>query len=495
MIWGLLSLILLIVVIILTIWLLVRSNDSPKSGKLNDPCIHTTDCNGGLVCSPGGGSNLSGSTTPSSILTCKVAFNQVCSAPTDCASGLGCINGFCKEILGTLNKPCPCDVGFTCINNVCKSIVGNACSGNSDCASGNCLNNVCGVTGPTGPTGCTSSCSSSSSCYNSSYPSNDTSCYNSSYPYSKTSNSYSSSRSRDSNSSYSSGSLYTCTDSDCSYSDKSSYTRMSSLPYSSNISSSDSKRRHSYDYGSSHDSYSNCNTKNSSLNSDCTSYSSYNSHDRYIKRGVYVTNEQNQDQTLFTGIEEPIIDIVKTDKIYLLLDNGNIAANTGISNTIYMTNKKVDRMVRFGSQIIGIKKSKLYFGTKSNGNMWNWECLKNYPNDAEFINSTNTGNFLEVLTCRGKAYLYTYSANWKDGKSTSERKSKDLRFYGNDISRYIDIDERNNYGKTNDGKKVKNIKAAGFYNNGTLVPVLIEDSFTHNRIIDNKSYFLFEQYR
>ena len=207
-----------------------------------------------------------------------------------------------------------------------------------------------------------------------------------------------------------------------------------------------------------------------------------------------MTNEQNQDQTLFTSIEQPIIDIAKTDKIYLLLDNGNIAVNNGMSNTIYYTNKKVERMVRFGNQIIGIsKKGKLYYGTKSNANSWNWESLNNYPHDAIFINSTNNGNNLEVLTCRDKAYLYTFSTNWKDGVATSTRKTHDLRFYGKDVNRYIDIDERNNVGKTNDGQKVKHIRAAGFYTNNKLVSVLVEDCFTHVRIIDNKAYFLFEQ--
>ena len=166
-----------------------------------------------------------------------------------------------------------------------------------------------------------------------------------------------------------------------------------------------------------------------------------------------------------------------------------------MSNTIYITNKKVVRMVKFGNQIIGAgKNGKLYFGTKTNTTSWTWEHLNNYPKDVQFINSTNNGNNLEVLTCRGKAHLYTFSANWKDGNATNCRKTDDLRFYGNDISRYIDIDERNNVGKTNDGQKIKGIRAAGFYNTGTIASVLVDDSFTHVRIIDNKAYFLFEQH-
>ena len=350
-----------------------------------------------------------------------------------------------------------------------------------------CMNNVC-VAQSSGPTGCSSyssGCNTSdySSCYDTSGYSRRRSYTDSSSDYRHKRNSSDSGLTRDSGSNV----YYTCSDTDCSkmkYSLSSSYD--SSYPSKNHsYDSSYSSKHHSYD-----SSYSPYHHRKSSLDSECD----YSSHEKYLKRGVYVTNEQNQDQTLFTSIDQAIIDIAKTDKIYLLLDNGNIAVNSGMSNTIYYTNKKVVRMVRFGNQIIGIsKKGKLYYGTKSNSNTWNWEKLNNYPHDALFINSTNSGNNLEVLTCNGKAYLYTFSTNWKDGNSTSSRKTHDLRFYGKDISRYIDIDERCNIGKTNDGQKIKGIKAGGFYSTNTLVSVLVEDCFTHLRIIDNKAYFLFEQ--
>ena len=219
-----------------------------------------------------------------------------------------------------------------------------------------------------------------------------------------------------------------------------------------------------------------------------------NSHSNYVRRGVYVTNQQNQDQTLFTGIEQPIIDVVKTDKIYLLLKNGNVAANSGINNVMYVTDKKMAKMVRFGNDIIGLgKKGQLYQAIKSGSNIWTWGHLKNFPCDVVFINSTNNGSHLEVMTASDKSYLYAYSGNWRDGNKTGTRKTNEPRFYGKDINRYLDLNERDNIGKTNDHIKINHCKAAGFYPNNILVSVLQSDSFTHVRVIDNNAYFLFEQ--
>jgi len=487
MIWGIFSLILLLIIIGLVIWLLVRSDNCPKKGKLNDSCNTTTDCNSGLVCSVGSGTALTtDNVNTGTSKTCRVATGEVCSTATECAAGLTCQNGVCIEALGTNGQACPCEVGFTCISNVCRAIVGQPCAANSDCATGICENSICVAS--SGSTGC-------SSYY-------DTSCDTSDYSRNCDTSDYSDSRYSDSRYSRDSGS----------YSRRHSYDSRDSgsHSYDSRRHSYDSRRhsydsrRHSYDssecykpYTSDYSSYS-----HKSHSYDTSDYSkpySYDTSDcysdhKYVRRGVYVTNEQNQDQTLFTQIEQPIIDIVKTDKIYLLLKNGNIAANTGMNTTMYMANKKMLRMVRFGNEIVGMdKKGKLFSASKSNGNIWNWEHLKNYPDDVEFIDSTNTGTNLEVLTCRGKAFVYTYSSTWKEGKYASSRKTHDYRYYGKDLARYIDIDQRKYVGKTNNGQKVKGIKAAGFYSSNTLVPVLEEDSFTHNRIIDSKSYFLFEQ--
>ena len=476
MIWGVVSLILLLVVMALVIWLLVRGDNSPQKGKLNDMCASNIVCNGGLICSLGSGTLATADGTPVQSI-CKVATGGVCSSSGDCAAGLTCDTGVCRVALGGMNGSCPCGTGFTCVSNVCKAILGQPCSADSSCASGMCLNNVCVSMEPVGPTGSTGCYSYSSDC-NTSYSSNcDTSDYSSRSDYT---------------SDYTSHSSFSCTDTDCTdsecrkrYSGSSDYTTISSSPSGCSSPSGYSSRSRNTSYDTRNTSY------DTSLNSDCTSYSS---HDSYIKRGVYVTNEQNRDQTLFTAIEQPIIDVAKTDRIYLLLSNGNIAANSGMSNTIYTTNKKIVRMVRFGTQIIGLdRRGELYSGLKSTLNVWTWEHLRNYPKNVEFITSTNTGNNLEVQTCEGKAYNYTFSPTWQNGMATNVRKSRNLRFYGNDLTRYIDIDERNNKGVTNDGQKIKHVKTAGFYTTGTLIPVLTEDSFTHNRIIDNQSYFLFEQ--
>ncbi len=157
----------------------------------------------------------------------------------------------------------------------------------------------------------------------------------------------------------------------------------------------------------------------------------------------------------------------------------------------------MQRIVRFGTEIVGLdRKGKLYARNTTNTmtNTWNWEHVRNYPSDVQFIDSTNTPyNNLEVLTCRGKSFLYTFSSNWKNGDPTNVRKTRTPRYYGVNTSRYIDINETTNVGTTNDGTKVKHIKAGGFYNTGTLVSVLTEDTFTHVRIIDSNAYFLFEQ--
>jgi len=558
MIWGIISLILLLVVIGLVIWLLVRGNNCPKKSALNQPCLTTTDCNSGLVCSSGGGSAVTGITGATGTVgnICKVAFGGVCFSNSECAAGQVCRNGICTIALGTQGKACPCDVGFTCINNVCRAIVGQPCVNNGDCSTNICENNICvansgGCTGFNPPSSCSSysACSSSSDSSNSSCNSS-----NSSSNYYKTDsddchrknrkdschlrNSGRKNKSRDSGSedtmsgrSYDSLSdFYTCSDSNCSetvysidgkchkhspsFSKKSSYE--CSYPDSSKKSSyeSDSSKKSSYESDSSNCSSptfspdsSKCSSKNSSyeecdkkfrkncssLNSDC-SYSS-GSHDKYLRRGVYVTNQQNVDQTLFTAIDQPIIDIVKTDKIYLLLANGNIAANSGINNVIYVTNKKIFRMVRFNNDIVGLdKKGKLFYAVKSGTNVWTWEHLKNFPRNVIFITSTNAPSTnLEVLTADNKAYLYTYSANWKEGVKTSSRKTCEPRYYGKDLTRYMDVNESTNTGKTNDGQKYRHVRAAGFYNTGVLVTVLTSDTFTHVRIIDNNAYFLFSQ--
>lgn len=534
MIWGIISLILLLVVIGLVIWLLVRGNNCPKKSALNQACLTTTDCNSGLVCSSGGGSIISGVTGATGTIgnVCKVAYGGVCFSNSECAAGQVCRNGICTIALGTQGKSCPCDVGFTCINNVCRAIVGQPCVNNGDCSTNICENNICvansgGCTGFNPPSSCSSysTCSSDSS---SNYKTNSSDCHRKNRKESsdssescylknkksksRDSGSNDSHQKNDSNSRRSYDSLsdfYTCSDSNCSEtvysidgkchkhsyssdSKKSSY-ESSSPTFSLNSSKCSSPYSSKK---SSHESFEcdkKCRKNCSSLNSDC-SYSS-NSHEKYLRRGVYVTNQQNVDQTLFTAIDQPIIDIVKTDKIYLLLANGNIVSNSGINNVIYVTNKKIIRMVRFNNDIVGLdKKGKLYYAVKSGTNIWTWEHLKNFPCDAIFITSTNAPSTnLEILTASDKAYLYTYSANWKEGVKTSKRKTCEPRYYGKDLTRYMDVNESTNVGKTNDGQKYRHVRAAGFYNTNVLVTVLTSDTFTHVRIIDNNAYFLFEQ--
>lgn len=187
--------------------------------------------------------------------------------------------------------------------------------------------------------------------------------------------------------------------------------------------------------------------------------------------------------------------MAKTDRLYLLLADGNVVATTGTSpSMVYMTDKKMVRMVRFGTQIIGVNKDgKLFYAVRSGTNTWTWTPLRSYPKDVSFINSTNTGNNLEVVTCGGKAFLYTYSSDWQNGTPTSVRKTHLHRYYGNDTSVWIDIDPQTDCGKTNTGAKYKHVKAAGFYSTGNIVTVTTRDTFTHVRIIDNNAYFLFSQ--
>jgi hypothetical protein len=547
MIWGIISLILLLIIIGLTIWLLVRqSNVCPDKKKLNENCSNTIDCNSGLVCSVST-SGITGGTGN----ICKVAFGGVCSTSSECGSGLSCNGGICSTSLGTGGQPCPCATGFTCINNICRAIVGKPCTNGTDCATGVCINSVCGVTGMTGSHYNTDSFNytdSRSRRYNSSDSCSDkyshsrrsTDSYSGksstdshsrksstdSYSRKSSTDSYSRKSSTDSYSgkykdsskhsksfddsskyptSLNSSLLFSCTDTDCdgtryslNSSENSSISRHK--PDSSSFDRSRSRSRSRSRFSSS-DRSSSCSPKrcrkrynSSSLTSN---YSS--SHDSYVRRGVYATNASNNDRTLFTSIEEPIIDITKNTNngFLLLLKDGNIVLNSGTSNTMLLTNKKMFRMIRFGTEVIGLdRKGKLYYRDRTNSitNTWNWEHLKNYPSDVQFIASTNTPyTKLEVLTCRGKALLYTFSTNWKNGNVVNTRKTRNPRYYGATVSRYIDINETNNVGKTNDSVIVKHIKGAGFYSSGMLVSVLTEDTFTHVRIIDSNAYFLFEQ--
>lgn len=536
MIWGIVALILLIIIIGLTIWLLVRSgNNCPKKGELNDACSQDTDCNGGLVCSSGSGSavttsGMNGFTTLQPVgmtgatgRVCKVAFGGVCSTASECAAGQTCTNGVCTVALGTAGRPCPCATGFTCVNNVCRAVVGQPCTTGSECASGMCVNNVCvcdGMTGMTGSTGCytsdyTSDCYTDSrrhSRYSDSSRYTDHSRRHSRYSsdsrrhsrYSDSSNSKRHSRysgSSDSKHRKSSftfsyspsnsprGSFYSCSDPDCTLTQYSLYSTHESPKHRTKKSLT--SQYSSYSQNTSYDT--NYSKHDTSYNTSCNTTDEHH----HVKRGVYVTNQSNSDRTLFTSVEKPIIDIAQQNgnNFYLLLSNGNIVSAVGNNTTTLTTNKKMVRMIRFGTDFVGIDYQGRLFSRNasvSTNTYWAWERLHNYP-DAVFINSTNTYQNMEVLTCDGKALIYTYSNNWKNGDVTSKRRQKDSRYYGQDLNRYIDIDERDNFGKTNDGVKYRNIKAAGFYRNGEIVQVLVDDCFTHCKIINNNAYFLFEQ--
>ena len=510
--------------------------------------VTTAGTNGFTTLQPIGMTGMTGTTGR----VCKVAFGGVCSTASECAVGQTCTNGICSISLGTAGRPCPCATGFTCINNVCRAVVGQPCTTGSECASGLCVNNVCvcdGMTGMTGMTGCYTSdytdCYtdsrrhsrySDSSRYSSRYTdsrsdsrrhsryrnSSSVSKRHSRYSASSDSKRHSGGKHRKSSFSFSyspsnsprhsgSSDLYSCSDPDCSLTQYSLYSSHESPKHRSkkSLTSFDSYSEYS-DYPN----HSKHRSKKSLTSFEDTScdYSSYSKHRdtscdtscnttderHHIKRGVYVTNQSNSDRTLFASVEHPIIDIAQQNgnNFYLLLNNGNIVSAVGNNTTNLTTNKKMFRMIRFGTDFVGIDHhGKLYSrnASVSTNTYWAWERLHNYP-DAVFINSTNTYQNMEVLTCEGKALVYTYSSNWKNGDVTSKRRQKDSRYYGQDLNRYIDIDERDNFGKTNDGVKYRNIKAAGFYRNGEIVQVLCQDSFTHLRIINNNAYFLFEQY-
>lgn len=484
MIFYVIAGIILLILIGLVIWLLVRQTGTattPTGKKLGESCTSTSECNTGLICSSG---NLP-LATPGVISVCKVAPGGVCAVSADCSTGFGCSNGICVSNLGRLNAPCPCDTGFTCINNVCKANTGGICTIDSDCANGTCVNGMCMVNpapnpNPTPPTCCSSSSTSSSNSDCSSYSNSSISSSNSDC------SSYSHDKHKNSDKSWSWSQSWSDCNSDTSNSSN-----------SSNSSGCKKKRGH-------HDRHDSHETDSHHGNSECSSENE--SRCGYLKRGVYSTNQNNNDQTSFTNIEVPIIDIAKpANNFMMLLGDGNMAMSSSTtpssnSNITYMkTNKKMLRMVRFGNELVAIDgKGKLYTQrapaplTNNNHRSWNWEKLCNFPKNAIFINSLNNGTYLEVVTNEGRSYLYQYGANWMSGTYTSKRKTCTLRFYGKDTSRYIDINE-NYVGVTNDGTKYKHIKAAGFYNNNTIVQVLTSDSFTHVRIIDDRAYFLFEQ--
>jgi len=301
MIWGIISLILLLVVIGLVIWLLVRGNNCPKKSALNQPCLTTTDCNSGLVCSSGGGSAVTGITGATGTVgnICKLAFGGVGFSNSECAAGHVRSHENCPLALGTQGKACPCDVGFTCINNVCRAIVGQPCVNNGDCSTNICENNICvansgGCTGFNPPSSCSSysACSSSSDSCNSSsnsssnyYKTDSNECHRKNRKDSchlrNSGKKHGKNKSRDSGSddtmsgrSYDSLSdFYTCSDSNCSetvysidgkchkhspsFSKKSSYE--CSSPTFSPDSSKCSSKKSSYESDSSKCSSKNCN--------------------------------------------------------------------------------------------------------------------------------------------------------------------------------------------------------------------------------------------
>ena len=545
MILYVIIIIIILVLIALTIWLLVRQNSPTKAG-FGQSCANTSDCNSGLVCTNN---------------VCKVAHGGVCSASSDCANGQVCLNGVCSVRLGGLNAACPCESGFTCVNNVCKAIVGQPCTNTSDCSSGMCENGVCMadltmMTSSNNTNGNTmtarnwchdnSSCdtrsrdtdsrsrdtdtscdskdtdsgsrrwshSNSKECDTSDYSSVERNC--SKQKCDATSNSTSMINSKtDCTSKSSFTEMITCTDTDCSgtkYSLSTSYSP--SLSRRSSFSSPKCSRNNSTDSDSTNCSPK-CNRKTecdtSNTNTDCDSPRTRKHH---IKRGVYTTTASNQDETKFTNVEQPIIDVAKLGSNFLLLlENGNIISSpvtglgaTNATGTTLTTNRKMHRMVRFGNDIVAVdRKGRMFSQNRAAANTWIWEPLTNFPRDVLFITSTNNGSHLEVIAhCKNstQAFLYRNSANWKNGVFEARRKTKEPRFYGQTINRYIDINEENNHGVTNDGVKYRHIKGAGFYSTGAngvtaspgeIVQLLTTDCFKHVVVIDNRAYFIFEQ--
>ncbi len=529
MIWGVVGLVLLIIVIGLVVWLLVRSGSTNQNGRLNQPCGPNNACNVGLVCTP-----VSGTGAIGTLSVCKLASGAVCTASTECTNGLNCVNNVCSATLGRLGQACPCAPGFVCINNVCRAAAGQTCLTDVDCANGSCVNNVC--TGlpmpiPIAPTGMTGDCwnttyNNTYNCNTSKYDSHsgkswDSSKYDThSDKSSKWHPSYSGSKYSKSSSDSSSGEFYSCSDTNCS---KTAYSvsPKSKSSYSSSDSSKDCKKSstnsdtscnttnsHSNTHSNSHTTdHSKTHSKNHSTDHSNTHSNTHSNSHRYLKRGVYVSNQANQDKTLFTGIDQAIIDIAQqgnsTTNFHLLLDNGNMVNVNGITNTMMHTNKKMYRIIRFGTEIVGLdKKGNLYSRNAANStnSYWAWEHLTNFPRNVMFMNSTNTYQNMEVLTYENKAYNYTATSNWKNGVPTSVRHQKDFRYYGEDPNRYIDINEYKQRGVTNDGMKYTHIRAAAFYNKllgqqtpSQLVQVMAEDSFSHVRVIGNAAYFLYLQ--
>ena len=499
-IWGIVALILILIVIGLIIWLLLRQSTTVKK-NLNQSCTISTECEAGLYCDTAL-LNMRGMNTMNIINTingmtgtippigvCKIISGGKCNVNVDCGNGQVCNNNICSVPLGNLGQACPCANGFTCLGNICKIIPGGACRVNSDCSSNICSNNVClmngmtggdsGNSGNSGHTGTNwSSCDSSNSSNNSSNNCKDSRYSYSSPPSHRKSNS--SNYSDHSDSSYDS-SFYTCTRTDC-----------SDTLYSLDNSDKD-KHDNSYNNNYNNNYNNKHNNKHENNQKECSS-SSWNtecrSDERAIRKGVYVTNEQNQDQTLYTNIDYSIIDVAKTDKIYLLLENGDVSASSGINNIIYKTNYRMHRMVRFGNEIIGLcSNGKLYVAVKNN-KTWNWEKLSNFPKHVRFMDSTNNGSYLSVQT-NTHLYTYIFNGNWKNATVMAETQTHKLRFYGKDLSRYIDINEDKYIGVCNNSEKYSDIKSAAFYQNNNMTSVLVNDTFSHCRIIDNNAYFLF----
>lgn len=487
MIWGIVSLVLLLIVIGLTIWLLVRANYTcPTGAKLNESCATSSDCNSGLVCQTVSGINgVTGSAGLGRV--CKVASGGICSLSSECGSGQSCVNGLCAVTLGGQGQLCPCGTGFTCINGVCRAVLGQPCTAGTDCETGLCSNNICVAT--MGPTGCYND-----SCY--------TDCdtrYTDTCDTRYTDTRYTDSRDTRYTDTRDSGTR----DSGTRDSGK-SYTRDSGKSYSKSYSYDSGKsytKSYSYDSGKSYSS--DTDTRHNSYDKHSWSDCSDSCERGYRKHGVYVTNQQNNDRTLFSGIPEAIVDIAQqgTANFYLLLANGDIVSSVGITNTTLHTNKKMFRMVRFGTDYVGIdRRGQVYSRTAVTATSWTWSGLKKFPRDVIFIDSTNDYQHLEVLTNSGKAYVYRFAADWCQGVPIETRRQHDYRYYGQNLTRWIDIDQRNNTGKTNDGVRYRHIKAAGFYspllgatNGGEIVQVLKDDKFTHVRVIANNAYFLFQQ--
>lgn len=158
------------------------------------------------------------------------------------------------------------------------------------------------------------------------------------------------------------------------------------------------------------------------------------------------------------------------------------------------TNLRMERIVRYEQDLIGLIDKQLYIIDTREGSSWKWVQYTNIKVDTVYhICTTNDGKYLWIQTDPTDLVIddeHFQGFMYKEGETQPERSEiiKGTRYYGASKQLYVDINRSS--GKSSYGNKYTNVSSAGFYENGKILTVGPDDDSDHVRIVNNVGYCL-----